>query len=194
MLKNAASGVPCLRRASFADVATKAESGFTSTRKRAGRSPLGRAHVLLRTLCSPKRLRPFLREASGQDWTSLFEHSTNLLWWVSGIHLLMKWQKILKYSTAHLANTPAQLPMAYGFSQVCSAQWEASRILLWRAYGGWIPHHTSFSLAADQGMTNFVDIIYSTSRLILRNSGPNMEGRRANSIITWLVVTEEAMD
>jgi len=28
MLKKAASGVPCLRRASFAEVATKAESGF----------------------------------------------------------------------------------------------------------------------------------------------------------------------
>jgi hypothetical protein len=27
-LKKAASGVPCLRRASFAEVATKAESGF----------------------------------------------------------------------------------------------------------------------------------------------------------------------
>ena len=28
LLKKAASGVPCLRRASFAEVATKAESGF----------------------------------------------------------------------------------------------------------------------------------------------------------------------
>jgi hypothetical protein len=28
MLKKAANGVPCLRRASFAEVATKAESGF----------------------------------------------------------------------------------------------------------------------------------------------------------------------
>jgi hypothetical protein len=28
MLKKAASGVPCLRRASFAEVATKAESGY----------------------------------------------------------------------------------------------------------------------------------------------------------------------
>ncbi len=38
-------------------------------------SPLGRAHVLIRTLRSSKRLRPSLREASGQDWTGLFEHS-----------------------------------------------------------------------------------------------------------------------
>jgi len=63
-------------------------------------SPLCRAHVLLRTLCSSKGLRPFLREASGQDWTSLFEHSTIFLWWVSVIHLLMA--KFLKYSTAPL--------------------------------------------------------------------------------------------
>jgi hypothetical protein len=38
-------------------------------------SPLGRAHILLRTLRSPKRLRPSLRHDSGQDWTPLFEHS-----------------------------------------------------------------------------------------------------------------------
>ncbi len=38
-------------------------------------SPPGRAHVFLRVLRSSKRLRPSLREASGQDWTSLFEHS-----------------------------------------------------------------------------------------------------------------------
>jgi hypothetical protein len=31
------------------------------------RSPLGRAHVLLRTLRPSKGLRPSLREASGQD-------------------------------------------------------------------------------------------------------------------------------
>ncbi len=40
-------------------------------------SPPGRAHVLLRTLRPPNRLQPSLREASGQDWTSLFEHSLN---------------------------------------------------------------------------------------------------------------------
>ena len=38
-------------------------------------SPSGRAHVLFHTLRPPKWLRPSLREASGQDWTSLFEHS-----------------------------------------------------------------------------------------------------------------------
>jgi len=41
MLKKAASGVPCLRRSGYAFTRWSA-----STRKRAGRSPFFRAHVL----------------------------------------------------------------------------------------------------------------------------------------------------
>jgi len=41
-------------------------------------SPPGRAHVILRALRSSKQLRPSLRHDSGQDWTSLFEHSHQL--------------------------------------------------------------------------------------------------------------------
>jgi hypothetical protein len=71
-------------------------------------SPLGRAHVLIRTLRPSKWLRPSLREASGQDWTSpfgqtqgmLFEHSSIFfLWTRSLICLLRKKAKYLKYST-----------------------------------------------------------------------------------------------
>ena len=53
-------------------------------------SPHGRAHVLLRTLRSFKQLRPSLREASGQDWTSLFEHSLIVLVGLSVTHMPMK--------------------------------------------------------------------------------------------------------
>ncbi|MGB5054011.1 MAG: hypothetical protein WBO24_06415, partial [Nitrospirales bacterium] len=42
-------------------------------------SPLGRAHVLLCTLRLSKRLWPFVREASGQDGTSLFKHPALLM-------------------------------------------------------------------------------------------------------------------
>ncbi len=44
------------------------------------------------------------------------------------------------------------------------------------------------------GYDQFLDITYLTSRLILRNGASNMEDSRGISIITWLVVTEEAMD
>jgi hypothetical protein len=56
MLKRAASGVPCLR-ASFAEVATKAESGFAQ----AGRH-LAVLTYFFRTLRSPKWLRLFLEK------------------------------------------------------------------------------------------------------------------------------------
>ncbi len=57
-------------------------------------SPLGRAHVLLRTLRPSKWLRPFLRVASGQDWTGLFEHSLIFLVLVSITHMPMKNENI----------------------------------------------------------------------------------------------------
>ncbi len=47
-------------------------------------SPLSRAHILLRTLRSPKRLRPC--------WTSLFEHTLICPMWVSVNHMLLKRQ------------------------------------------------------------------------------------------------------
>jgi len=56
--------------------------------------PLGRAHILLRTLRPSKQLRPSLRHDSGQDWTSLFEHSLIFSRVGFGTQMLMERQNI----------------------------------------------------------------------------------------------------
>ncbi len=63
-------------------------------------SPLSRAHVLLRTLRSPKRLRPC--------WTSLFEHSLIFPKWVSVNHMLLK-RQILEIFNCRIEGTSACL-------------------------------------------------------------------------------------
>ena len=79
MLKKAASGVPCLRRAYSAEVAlaTKAGSGYAQ----AGRhfAVLTYSMYALRV----KMAAAFPSSDSGQDWTDFFEHSLQLMMAVS---------------------------------------------------------------------------------------------------------------
>jgi hypothetical protein len=114
VLKKAASGVPCLRRSGFASTRCSA-----STRKRTGRSPLGRAHVLPGTLRPSKWLRPSLRAASGQDRP--FEPSRNFFVWLRVIHMRINRHNMAVIQQFHQENGPATLPIGDWMEKV---SWE----------------------------------------------------------------------
>ena len=78
VLKNAASGVPCLRRASFAEGATKAESGFAQ----AGRPLAGLMYSSVRSAHPSScglAVRAFLNTPHDSRMAFSFQHTDQQL-------------------------------------------------------------------------------------------------------------------